>query len=281
MSRRDGVTREEALHAIMGRVPVLAPGHVWLAGAGSGDPGHLTLHAVAGLLQADAVVYDALVDQRVLELARPAASLVFAGKRGGKPSIGQADIAETVIALARSGKRVLRLKGGDPFVFGRGGEEVLSLAAAGIPFRVIPGLTSGLVAMAAASIPATMRGVNQAIIFATGQSADIEPGIDWAVLARLRQPIVLYMATRTLGSIAGALIAGGLDPHTPSAVIASAATPAERIVVSTLGEVAGAVEKAGLAPPAIAVIGEIVAVRERLHGLIPGIKENLEWLLAG
>jgi uroporphyrin-III C-methyltransferase len=281
MSRRDGMMGEEALRAIMGRVPVLAPGHVWLAGAGPGDPGHLTLHAIAGLLQADAIVYDALVDQRVLDLARPAAARVFAGKRGGKPSVDQADIAETTIALARSGKRVLRLKGGDPFVFGRGGEEVLSLASAGIPFRVIPGLTSGLVAMAAALIPATMRGVNQAIIFATGQSADVQPGIDWAALARLRQPIVLYMATRTLGSIAGALIAGGLDLRTPSAVIASAATPEEQIVVSTLGEVAGAVEKAGLAPPAIAVIGEIVAVREQLHGLIPGIKENLEWLLAG
>jgi uroporphyrin-III C-methyltransferase len=273
--------REEALRAIMGRVPVLAPGHVWLAGAGPGDPGHLTLHAMAGLLQAEAIVYDALVDQRVLGIARPAAVRVFAGKRGGKPSVDQADIAETVIALARSGKRVLRLKGGDPFVFGRGGEEMLSLASAGIPFRVIPGLTSGLVAMAAASIPATMRGVNQAIVFVTGHCVDAEPGIDWAALARLRQPIVLYMATRTLGSIAGALMAGGLDPRTPSAVIASAATPEERIVVSTLGEVAGAVEKAGLAPPAIAVVGEIVAVREQLHGLIPGVKENLEWLLAG
>ena len=273
--------REKALRAIMERVPVLAPGHVWLAGAGPGDPGHLTLHAMAGLLQADAIVHDALVDRRVLDMAQPAAVRVFAGKRGGKPSVDQADIAETLIALACSGKRVLRLKGGDPFVFGRGGEEVLRLASAGIPFRVIPGLTSGLVAMAAASIPATMRGINQAIIFATGQSADAEPGIDWAGLACLRQPIVLYMATRTLGSIAGALIAGGLDRRTPSAVIASAATPAERIVVSTLAEVAGAVERAGLAPPAIAVIGEIVAVREQLHGLIPGIKENLEWLLAG
>lgn len=281
MSRLSGMTREEALRAIMGRVPVLAPGQVWLAGAGPGDPGHLTLHALAGLLQADAVVYDALVDHRVLDLACSSALLVFAGKRGGKPSIDQADIAETIIALARSGKRVLRLKGGDPFVFGRGGEEILSLAAAGIPFRVIPGLTSGLVAMAAASIPATMRGINQAIIFATGQSADAEPGIDWAALARLRQPIVLYMATRTLAGVVGALIAGGLDPRTPSAVIASVATPEERIVVSTLGEIAGAIETAGLAPPAVAVIGEIVAVRERLHALMPGIKDNLEWLLAG
>ena len=275
------MTALEALRAIMGRVPVLAPGHVWLAGAGPGDPGLLTLHAVAGLAQADAVVHDALVDKRVLDLARPAARRIFAGKRGGKPSVEQADIADTLIALARSEKRVLRLKGGDPYVFGRGGEEVLALAAAGIPFRVIPGLTAGLAALSAAAIPATMRGVNQAIVFATGHGADTAEGIDWAALARLGQPIVLYMAMHTLESIAQALLAGGLEPDTPAAVIAGAATAEEQIVVSTVSEIARVTRQAGLAPPAIAVIGKIVAVRARLLALVPEIKESLQWLHAG
>ena len=134
-------------------VPVFTPGHVWLAGAGPGHPGLLTLDALAGLQQADVVVHDALVDQRVLGLAGPQARLEFAGKRGGKPSATQADISLRLITLARAGKRVLRLKGGDPFVFGRGGEEAMALAAAGIPFRIIPGVTAGLAALATASDP--------------------------------------------------------------------------------------------------------------------------------
>src|SRR5712691_11378876 len=133
-----------ALVALRGSVPLLAAGHVWLAGAGPGDPGLLTLDALAGLSQADVVVHDALVDKRILELASPQAQLEFAGKRGGKPSAVQADISQRLIELARAGRRVLRLKGGDPFVFCRGGEEALALAAAGVPLRVIPGVTAGL-----------------------------------------------------------------------------------------------------------------------------------------
>ena len=149
------MTAWDAVAAHRGGVPVLMPGHVWLAGAGPGDPGLLTLDALSGLQQADVIVHDALVDQRVLALAPKTARLEFAGKRGGKPSANQADITERLIALAREGRRVLRLKGGDPFVFGRGGEEALALAAANVPFRVIPGVTAALAALAAASIPAT------------------------------------------------------------------------------------------------------------------------------
>ncbi len=152
----------QALTALRGNYPAFAPGEVWLVGAGPGDPGLLTLDALAGLLQADVVVHDALVDARVLALARSGAQLQFAGKRGGKPSIAQEDISAQLVALARRGLRVLRLKGGDPFVFGRGGEEILALAAAGVPFRVVPGVTAGLGGLASACIPATMRGVNQA-----------------------------------------------------------------------------------------------------------------------
>jgi uroporphyrin-III C-methyltransferase len=251
-----------ALAALRGGIPVLEPGHVWLAGAGPGDPGLLTLDALAGLSQADVIVHDALVDRRVLALAGAQARLEFAGKRGGKPSATQADISKRLVELARAGQRVLRLKGGDPFVFGRGGEEALILAAAGVPFRVIPGVTAGLAALAAASIPATLRGVNRAVIFAAGHAADDD--FDWAPLARTGEPIVLYMVMHNLERIADALMRGGLAPGTPAAVIAAATTPDERILVSTLERVAADAREQKLQPPAIVVVGDIVSVRDRL-----------------
>ena len=257
------MTAWDALATRRAGVPVLAAGHVWLAGAGPGDPGLLTLDALAGLQQADVVVHDALVDQRVLALAAKEARLEFAGKRGGKPSATQADISQRLVALARAGHRVLRLKGGDPFVFGRGGEEAMALAAAGVPFRIIPGVTAGLAALAAASIPATLRGINRAVIFAAGHGAD-EEEFDWAPLARAGQPIVLYMVMHNLERIAAAMIAAGLAPQTPTAVIVSAATPKQRILVSTLEKVAEEARTQKFEPPAIVAIGEIVNFRARL-----------------
>jgi uroporphyrin-III C-methyltransferase len=256
------MTAWDAVAAHREGVPVLMPGHVWLAGAGPGDPGLLTLDALAGLQQADVIVHDALVDQRVLALAPKTARLEFAGKRGGKPSANQADITERLIALAREGRRVLRLKGGDPFVFGRGGEEALALSAANVPFRVIPGVTAGLAALAAASIPATLRGVNRAVIFAAGHGTDED--FDWAPLARAGQPIVLYMVMHHLERIARALMAAGLAPQTPAAIIASTATPLERVLVSTLDKLAADAREQKCEPPAVVVIGEIVKVREQL-----------------
>jgi uroporphyrin-III C-methyltransferase len=258
------MTAWDALAAQRSGIPVFAPGHVWLAGAGPGDPGLLTLDALAGLTQADIVVHDALVDERVLALAGPQARREFAGKRGGKPSATQAGITERMIVLARGGHRVLRLKGGDPFVFGRGGEEALALAEAGIPFRVIPGVTAGLAALTAAVIPATVRGINRAIIFAAGHGADEE--FDWAPLARTGQPIVLYMVMQNLDRIADALMQAGLPATTPAAVIASATTPQQRIIVSTLDKISAQARGQQFEPPAIVVIGEIVATRERLVG---------------
>jgi len=257
------MTARDALAARRADVPVLAAGHVWLAGAGPGDPGLLTLDALAGLQQADVVVHDALVDQRVLALAAKDARLEFAGKRGGKPSATQADISQRLVVLARAGRRVLRLKGGDPFVFGRGGEEAMTLAAAGVPFRVIPGVTAGLAALAAASIPATLRGINRAVIFAAGHGAE-EEEFDWAPLARAGAPIVFYMVMHNLERIAAALIAAGLTPQTPTAVIASAATSKERILISTLENVAADVREQKFEPPAIVAVGEIVNFRARL-----------------
>ena len=258
------MTAWDALAARRTGVPIFAPGHVWLAGAGPGDPGLLTLDALAGLAQADVVVHDALVDERVLALAGPRARLEFAGKRGGKPSAAQADISQRLIALARGGARVLRLKGGDPFVFGRGGEEAMTLAAAGVPYRVIPGVTAGLGALAAAAIPATLRGVNRAVIFAAGHGADED--FDWGPLARTGQPIVLYMVMHNLERTAAALMAGGLAPETPAAVIASATTPKERVLIATLGGLAVAAREQKFEPPAIVVVGDIVNRRMQLPG---------------
>jgi len=258
------MTERDVLAALPVGLPVLDAGHVWLAGAGPGDPGLLTLYARAGLAHADVIVHDALVDRRVLALAGPQARLEFAGKRGGKPSATQADISQRLVALASAGHRVLRLKGGDPFVFGRGGEEAMTLAAAGVPYRVIPGVTAGLGALAAAAIPATLRGVNRAVIFAAGHGADED--FDWAPLARTGQPIVFYMVMHNLERIAAALIAGGLAPETPAAVIASATTPKERVLIATLGELAAAAREQNFEPPAIVVVGDIVDRRVRLLG---------------
>ncbi|MCB9958094.1 MAG: uroporphyrinogen-III C-methyltransferase [Rhodospirillaceae bacterium] len=260
-----------ALDGLLAGAPDFEPGQVWLVGAGPGDPSLLTLAAVSALGQADVVVYDALVDPRILDLARPEAERLFAGKRGGKPSHNQADISATLVDLARKGRRVLRLKGGDPFVFGRGGEECAALGAAGIPIRIIPGITSGLSGLTAAGIPATLRGVNQAIFLATGHGAGqtgAADAIDWRRVAGLGQPIVLYMAMKMMPLIRAELRAGGLPGTTPCAAIVSATTADQRVVFSQVDRLVEDMEAAGLEPPAVIAIGEIVRHRSVLDGAV-------------
>jgi uroporphyrin-III C-methyltransferase len=254
----------ESLNAILSAGPRLEPGEVWLVGAGPGDPALLTLQAVGALAQGEVVVHDALVDPRVLDLAPPTAERIFAGKRGGRPSPAQRDITEVMIALAKAGRRVIRLKGGDPFVFGRGGEEVLALATAGVPFRVFAGVTAGLTALLSAQIPATLRGINHAVVLATGHPAPDRPEPDWSAMARLGQPIVLYMALRRLHQIAAALMARGLAPETPAAVIAAATTTDQRVLISTLAKVADDADATKITTPAIVAIGHIVTSRQAL-----------------
>ena len=259
----------DAIASFIDRAPRLQPGHVWLAGAGPGDPGMVTLDVVAALGQADVVVHDALIDARVLKLAADA-ELVDMGKRGGRPSPAQGEINGRLVALARAGRRVVRLKGGDPFVFGRGGEEALALALAGVPFRVLPGLTSALGALAAAGIPATMRGINHAVTFATGHAVGTGDDLDWAALARTGQPLVVYMGMRNIEAIAAALVDGGLPGDTPAAVIASATTGAERTAVATLSTIAAEVARQDIGAPALIVVGRIVEMREKLGRDRPG-----------
>jgi uroporphyrin-III C-methyltransferase len=253
--------------------PEFAPGSVWLVGAGPGDPGLLSVLALHALRQADAVVYDALVDPRILALAREDATLEDAGKRGGRPSHRQPDISARLIALAREGKRVLRLKGGDPCVFGRGGEEALALAEAGIPFRIVPGITAAIGGLAYAGIPLTHRGVNSAVTLITGHNSDgAVPGEeasapDWAALAKGSPVIVLYMALRHLDDIARRLIAAGRAPDEPVAIVSKATTAAQRVVITTLGEAAHA--SASVESPAIIAIGEIARLHDQLDWYRP------------
>ena len=254
--------------------PVFAPGEVWLVGAGPGDPGLLTLDALAALLQADVIFHDALVSPELLHRARADAEKIFVGKRGGQPSTSQEAINELLLKSAALGKRVLRLKSGDPFLFARGGEEMLALAAAGVPCRVIPGITSGLAALASAAIPATMRGVNQAVVLTTGHAANDQETSNWVEFAGCGVPIVFYMALRNLQSILTKLIEGGIPATLPAAVIASATLPGQRIVISTLRDLPAEAETAHLQGPAVVVVGEIVRVRSQLLKLASDLQRR-------
>lgn len=253
--------------------PDFAPGTVWLVGAGPGDPGLLTVHALNALAQADVVVHDALIGEGVLSFARDGAELEYAGKRGGRPSAQQDAISERLIALARAGKRVLRLKGGDPFVFGRGGEEALALARAGIRFRIVPGVSSGLAALAQHGVPATTRDTNHAVILATGHCAADSESVDWEALARAGAPIVLYMAVSNLGSIAQALIRGGLPGATPTLVVHGATTPRETLLEAPLAHLPSLAEAGAISSPAIVAIGAIAAFRQAIAAHLEAFRQ--------
>lgn len=251
---------------ILNDLPELLPGSVWLVGAGPGDPGLLTLHAVNALRQADVIVYDALVNAACLGLAKPGAVLEYAGKRGGKPSAKQRDISLRLVEVAREGKRVLRLKGGDPFVFGRGGEEALTLVEHRVPFRIVPGVTAGIGGLAYAGIPVTHRTVNHSVTFLTGHdSSGIVPDrIDWESVARGSPVIVMYMAMKHISTITEKLMAAGRSANEALAVVSNATTDQQQVLETTLGAAQEDLVVAGLSPPAIVVVGEVVGLRQTL-----------------
>ena len=246
--------------------PEFAQGSVWLVGAGPGDPGLLTLHAVRALQVADVVLHDALVSRGVLAMAGPQARLEPVGKRAGRPSQQQLRINQRLIDLARQGLRVVRLKGGDPFVFGRGGEEAIALAAAGIPFRVVPGITAGTGALAYAGIPMTHREIGQAVTFVTGSGAAGHPprGVDWAALAKASPVLVLFMALGRIGDIAAELIAAGRSPAEPVALISDATTSRQRCRLATLRTVGRAARAVRPDAATLIVIGRTVALHRIL-----------------
>ena len=253
--------------------PVMEPGWVWLCGAGPGDPGLLTLHALNALRQADVVIYDALVQEAILDWA-PQAEHIYAGKRGGKPSAKQRDISLRLVDLARAGKRVLRLKGGDPFVFGRGGEEAQTLVQHGVMVRIIPGISAGIGGLAYAGIPVTHRDVNQSVTFVTGhdQSGNTPSSLDWASISKGSQVIVIYMGMKHIAQIAGRLIASGRPLSEPCAVVTTATTPEQRVLETTLGTIVDDIATSGLEPPAIICVGASVLMRQVLdwQGMMAG-----------
>jgi len=247
-------------------LPRLQAGWVWLAGAGPGDPGLASLHTLHAIADADVILIDALVNRKLLDLRRSDAQIVDAGKRGGKPSRSQAVISRQLVAFARKGLRVLRLKGGDPFVFGRGGEEALALVKAGIPFRIVPGITAGIGGIAYAGIPATHRDTNQAVTFITGSgSGGLAPDLDWAAIAKGSPSLVLYMARKHAGEIAAQLIAAGRDANEPTAIISNASLKEQTTMITRLGLLGEAAAAADT--PAIIVIGENVRLASGLDWL--------------
>jgi uroporphyrin-III C-methyltransferase len=247
-------------------LPVFEPGTVWLAGAGPGDPGLITALGFFAIGRADVILHDALINPRLLKLARPGAELIFVGKRGGKRSCKQTDISRTLVSLARKKKRVLRLKGGDPLVFGRGAEEALELARARVPFRVVPGVTAGIGGLAYAGIPVTHRDTNHSVTFVTGHGSDGRlPPLDWSSIAKGSETIVIYMGKSFAGEIAARLIEAGRSTNEPAALVSNASLSDQDVRVVTLASLGAAAEASE--KPVIIIVGENVRLRQGMDWL--------------
>jgi uroporphyrinogen III methyltransferase / synthase len=247
----------------------IRPGVVYLVGAGPGEPGLMTARSLELIAAADSIFYDRLIPPGALAGARDDAELVYVGKRPGIPSVPQEEIGERLVEAARAGRGVVRLKGGDPFVFGRGGEEGEALREAGVEFEVVPGVTAGVAATAYAGIPVTHRDDASAVAFVTGHEDPDKPesALDWDALARFPGTLVFYMGVRRLPENAAALIEAGRDPAEPAAAIEKGTMDGQRTVVATLGTIAEAVEREGVGAPALIVVGAVAARREQLGWL--------------
>jgi uroporphyrin-III C-methyltransferase len=239
-------------------------GRVYLVGAGPGDPDLLTLRAARLLRDADVVVYDHLVGPGVLDLIGADAQRLYAGKERSNHSMGQPEINDLLVRLAQAGRQVVRLKGGDPFVFGRGGEELQALAAAGVPFEVVPGITAACGVSAYAGIPLTHRDFAQSCTFVTGHLRDGSFDLDWPMLARPRQTVVIYMSLTGLATICARLIEQGRPADWPAAVIGRGTLASQRVVSATLATLAAEVEREGLRSPCLTIVGEVVRLRDEL-----------------
>ncbi|NCF18701.1 MAG: uroporphyrinogen-III C-methyltransferase [Haliea sp.] len=239
-------------------------GKVFLVGAGPGDPELLTVKAYRLLQNVDVVVYDRLVSRDILDLVPRGIECLSVGKEPGHHCVPQDKINELIVALALTGKRVLRLKGGDPYVFGRGGEEAEVLVEEGIPFEVVPGITSAAGASTYCGIPLTHRDYAQSVTFATGHLKDDSLDLDWPCLARANSTVVIYMGMSNLAAIAGALVAHGRSSQTPVAIVRRATRPDQDVVVGTLDDIAERAAACGMRSPALIIVGEVVALHETL-----------------
>ncbi len=256
--------------------PPFEPGTVWLVGAGPGAPGLVSLLAYHAMQTCDVVVYDALVNADILRWVKPGAELEYAGKRGGRPSPKQRDISLRLIELAKEGKRVLRLKGGDPMMFGRGGEEAQMLNRAGVPFRIVPGISAGMGGLAYAGVPVTHRDLNHAVIFLTGHDASGSmPGnVDWAAIATAAPVIVMYMAVKHMGEIARALIAGGREASDNVVFVSNATLPQQTVLSTTLAEIDAFLAENTPETPAVVVVGQVERWRDILDWYGGPLREN-------
>ncbi|WP_341678308.1 uroporphyrinogen-III C-methyltransferase [Niveibacterium sp. SC-1] len=242
---------------------------VYLVGAGPGEADLLTVRAARLIAAADVAVYDNLVGPDVLALIPATTQRIYVGKKAGNHALPQEEINRLLVNLAREGKTVIRLKGGDPYIFGRGGEEILELVEAGVPFEVVPGVTAAAGAAAYAGIPLTHREIARTCTFATGHFQDGTCDLDWPALARPGQTLVIYMGISALPTIARELCAHGLPTNTPAAVVRHATLADQRCIAADIAELPAAVAAAGIKPPALLIIGEVVRLRERLNWFKP------------